>query len=204
MRKDLNYIIDHVFLPLRLPQKDNSNVTKNASLAEVMLAALRLFQAYILTQKRLEWIHCINLIDSMLQIHILALHIRSQNAKFIVRRSSDQYSFESLEVSPTNNAIIETRKKLRRCFPGPAVIIDRNRITDDSFLKPLTELLVKLDAETPKKVLPIVTKAHSNVIETRNTVHPKFVTEMLIGILRAMGQPHDVHRIYKHTRDDVL
>ena len=82
--------------------------------------------------------------------------------------------------------------------------IGRDRITDARFLKPLTELLVKLDTETPEKVLPIVTKAHSNVVETRDTAHPRFVTEMLIGILRAMGEPHDVHRIYKHKRDDVL
>ena len=80
----------------------------------------------------------------------------------------------------------------------------RDRITDASFLKPLIELLVKLDVETPEEVLPIVTKAHSKVVETRDTAHSRFVTEMLTGILRAMGQPHDVHCIYKHTRDDVL
>ena len=66
MHKDLNYITDHVFLPLRLPPKDDSNVAKDASLAEGVLAVLRLFQAYIPTQERLEWIPCINLVDSML------------------------------------------------------------------------------------------------------------------------------------------
>jgi len=66
------------------------------------------------------------------------------------------------------------------------------------------EFLVQLDTETPEEVLPIVTKAHSKVVETRDTVHPRFVTEMLTGMLRAVGQPHDVPRIYKHTRDDVL
>ena len=128
-------------------------------------------------------------ISNIVCVHsdILALHIRSQNAGLIVRSSSDQYSFESLEVSPTNNAIIETRGRRRRCFLGPAVAIGRDRITDASFLKPLTELLVKLDAETPEEVLLIVTKAHSNAVETRDTAHPRFVTEMLTSILRAMG-----------------
>jgi hypothetical protein len=135
---------------------------------------------------------------------ILALHIRGQNAELIVRRSSDQYSFESLEVSPTTEAVIETKGRLRRCFPGPAVAIGQDRMADASFLKPLTELLVKLDAKTPEEVLPNVTKSHSKVIETRDTMNPRFVTEMLIEMLRAMGQPHDVPRIYKHTRDDVL
>jgi len=84
------------------------------------------------------------------------------------------------------------------------VVISQDRIADASFLEPLAGLLAKLDAETPEEALPITTKAHTEVIETRDTAHPRFVTEMLTGILRAIGQPLDVHRIYKHTRDDVL
>ena len=68
----------------------------------------------------------------------------------------------------------------------------------------MVDLLVQLDVETPEEVLPTTKKSHSTVVETRDTVHPRFVTEMLTGMLRALGQPHDVPRIYKHTRDDVL
>ena len=82
--------------------------------------------------------------------------------------------------------------------------IGQDRIANASFLEPLTELLAKLDLETPQEVLPIAQKARSKVVESRDTVHPRFVTEMLTGILRAVGQPLDVARIYKHTRDDVL
>jgi len=84
------------------------------------------------------------------------------------------------------------------------VVISQDRIADASFLEPLTEILAKLDAEAPEEALPFTIKAHTEVIETRDTAHPRFVTEMLTGILRAIGQPLDVHRIYKHTRDDVL
>lgn len=132
------------------------------------------------------------------------MHIRGQNAGLIVRRFSDQYSFESFELSPTTEAIIGTRGRLRRCFPGPVIAIGQDRIADASFLESLAELLVKVDAETPEEVLPIAKKAHSKVIETRDTVHPRFITEMLTGILRAVGQPRNVPRIHKHTRDDVL
>jgi len=137
-------------------------------------------------------------------LDILALHIRGQNAGLIVRRFSDQYSFESFELSPTTEAVIGTKGRLRRCFPGPVIVIGQDRIADASFLEPLAELLVKVDAETPQEVLPTATKAHSKVIETRDTVHPRFITEMLTGILRAVGQPRNVPRIHKHTRDDVL
>ena len=68
----------------------------------------------------------------------------------------------------------------------------------------MVDLLVQLDAVTPEEVQPTTIKSQSKVVETRDTVHPRFVTEMLTGLLRAIGQPHDVTRIYKHTRDDVV
>ena len=116
-------------------------------------------------------------------LDILPMHIRGQKAALIIRRFPSQYSFESFEVLPTTEAVIRTRGQLRRCFPGPAVVINQDRIADTSFLKPLAELLVKLDAETPEEVLPTTTKAGSKVIEVRDTVHPRFVTELLTGIL---------------------
>lgn len=139
-----------------------------------------------------------------IDLDFLVLHIDAQNAGLIVRRLKDQYLFESFEVTPKNEAIIGTKGRLRRCFPGPAVAVGQNRIADASFVEPLTELLAKLDFETPEEVSPTTTKAGSEVVEVRNTVHPRLVTEMLTGILRAVGQPVEVSRIYKHTRDDVL
>lgn len=51
MYKDLNYIIDYIFLFSKLLQKNNSNVTKNTLLIEKILTILRLLQNYILIQK---------------------------------------------------------------------------------------------------------------------------------------------------------
>lgn len=64
MRKDLNYIVDHVFLPSKIPQKDGSSVTKDASLAEEVLIALMLLQAHIPMQERSEWIPRIQMVDT--------------------------------------------------------------------------------------------------------------------------------------------
>ena len=132
------------------------------------------------------------------------MYIRGQNAGLIVRRLSDQYLFESFEISPTAEAVIKTRGRLRRCFPGPAIAVEEARIKDVRFREALADLLMQLDNETPEEVLPMTTKASSKVIETRDTVNPKIVTEMLTGILRAVGQPIDVPRVLKCTRDDVL
>lgn len=64
MRKDLNYIVDHVFLPSKIPQKDDSSATKDASWAEEVLIALMLLQAHIPTQERSEWIPCIQMVGT--------------------------------------------------------------------------------------------------------------------------------------------
>ena len=68
MGKDLNYIINHVFLPSKLPQKDDSNATKGASLAKEVLSALRSLQDNIPEQERSEWIPCIKMVGNMLEI----------------------------------------------------------------------------------------------------------------------------------------
>ena len=68
MCKDLNYIINHVFLPPKLPQKDDSDATKDSYLVEELLTALKSFQTHVPEQERLEWIPCIKMVRNMLQI----------------------------------------------------------------------------------------------------------------------------------------
>lgn len=88
---------------------------------------------------------------------------------------------------PIIEVVIEIKSRLRQCFLGPIVAIDQNRIANANFLKSLIELLVKFDTKTSKKVLPIVTKTHSKIVKTKNTTNSRFVTKMLINILRAMN-----------------
>lgn len=135
---------------------------------------------------------------------VLALHIRAQNAGLVVRNLGEQFSFESFELSPTTKAVMTMKGRLKRCFPGPAIAISQERMADSFFRNALVQLLTRLDVDTPLEAWPVVSKAKSQSIEVRDTVHPKFITEMLTGILRGIGQPLDVLRIHKRTRDDVL
>ncbi|KAI9890486.1 MAG: hypothetical protein M1814_003970 [Vezdaea aestivalis] len=224
MSSKLQYIFNHVFLPPRLPQEDDESPAKATALIEHFLEALRLFYDS-LPEERLRWIRCIKMLENILilQYHggkmsveklktvlmdmevedVLALFIRSQNSGLIIRRSQDHHSFESFEVLPSNEAVFETKGRLKRCFPGPCVAISKDRIADTNFSSALAELLIKLDTETPTEAIPDVRKANSKVHETRDTVHPRFVTKMLTGILRGIGWPLDASRIYKHTREEV-
>lgn len=68
MCKELNYIINHAFLPPKLPQKNDNDITKSAALIEKVLAALRSFQAHIPEQERSEWTSCIEMVGNMLEL----------------------------------------------------------------------------------------------------------------------------------------
>ncbi|KIM94444.1 hypothetical protein OIDMADRAFT_60770 [Oidiodendron maius Zn] len=96
------------------------------------------------------------------------------------------------------------KRRLRRYFPGPAITLDYKRMAEPSFQESLVELLARLDMDTPIESVPIVSKAGSDTTEIRDTMHPKFVTEMLTGVLRDVGQPAGISRIHKRTRDKVL
>ncbi|KAI9808002.1 MAG: hypothetical protein M1827_007764 [Pycnora praestabilis] len=222
----LEYIITHIFLPPKLPQGDDSDPKHDLALIKECRVALRSFQARLHGRECRRWVAPTLMLSKMLELRdasgdmllekvelsleamkgtdVLALHIHSQNAGLIVRRLPQQFSFESFELSPTNRAVIATKGRLRRCFPGPAVAVDQDRFAKPSFRKALAQLLAGLNVNTPKEAWAVVVKAHSQTTKIRDSIHPKFITEMLTGILHGIGQPVDVARIHKRTRDDVL
>ncbi|KAL3419433.1 hypothetical protein PVAG01_09655 [Phlyctema vagabunda] len=222
----LLYMIHHVFLPPQLPQEDDSSSDLDHALAEQCEAALELFRTHLPTEQHLKWATCTKMLGNTLTLRtrngdlmaermehalvqmeingVLALHLRGQNAGLIIRKSLENVSFESFELSPTNKSVMSTKGRLRRYFPGPAIALTHERFNDPSFREALTQILTSLDVNTPLETLPVVRKAQSESPENRDTVHPKFVTEMLTGILRAVGQPYDTVRIHKRTREEVL
>lgn len=140
----------------------------------------------------------------LIETDMVALQIRCQNAGLLIRRLPAEYIFESFELSPTAAATIQSRGRLQRAFPGPTVAVSADHVKDTSFLGSLVEMLVKLDSETPEEAYSHITKANSEVREIRDSVHPRFVTQLLTGILGATGRRVDVKQIHKNTRDDVL
>ncbi|KAF8853528.1 hypothetical protein BDZ45DRAFT_761738, partial [Acephala macrosclerotiorum] len=201
----LEYIITHIFLPPKLPQEDDSDSKQDSALIEECREALRSFQARLPDQERWRWEAPIMMLSKMLDLRDPYGDILSQgNAGLIIRRLPQQFSFESFELSPTTKAVMTTKGRLRRCFPGPAVAVGQDRMADSFFREALAQLLAELDANTPKEAWPVVEKAHSRTPEVRDSLHPKFITEMLTGILRGIGRPVNAARIHKRTRDDVL
>ena len=133
------------------------------------------------------------------------MHIRAQNAALIVRRLSpgDFVQFEVFEVLPQNTAIMSTKGKLLCSYPGPAIQVPADIFMDKSFRQELSLFLVQMDVDCLDSA-PTASKAGSVVSEVRESAHPRYISELLVGILRGCGQPAVVDRITKRIRDEIL
>ena len=132
------------------------------------------------------------------------MHIRAQNAGLIVRKlSSDIVQFEAFEVSPKNTEVMTTTGKLLCSYPGPAIRVPTEIFKDEYFLRELSSFLVQMDVDCLDST-PTTSKGGSVVYEVRESVHPRYISELLMGILGGCGQPADVDRITKRIGDDVL
>ena len=137
-------------------------------------------------------------------LDVLAFHIQAQNAALVIRRREKQFSFEAFELSPTNKAVMSTKGRLRRFFPGPVMAVSQDKMEDPSFTAALVQIIGTLDVQTPPEAYSAASKKQPDDIDVQDTIHPKLVTEMFFGIIRGIGHPLDVDRIEKQTRDDVL
>ena len=95
MHRELDFIVNHVFLPPKLPQKDDSDATKSTSLIEELLTALRLFQAHVPKQERSEWIPCIKMVSSMLELRNPFGGLVTEKAESALRTMMDGGKIES-------------------------------------------------------------------------------------------------------------
>jgi len=128
--------------------------------------------------------------------------IRAQNAAVMFRRQPEETIVESFEVSPRTEAVMGAAGKLVCSYPGPAIAVPNNHLDDASFRAELANFLSKMDKDV--LAVPTTRKAGSEVVEERDTTHPRYITELLTGILRAVGRPAEINRISKRIGDDVV
>jgi hypothetical protein len=121
----------------------------------------------------------------------------------VFRKKKDVTIFESFEVSPKAENVMTAQGKLICSYPGPAIEIPHAVFEDKCFLSELANFLVHMNDDT-LDAAPTSRKAQSTVLEARDTTHPRYVTELLTGILRSVGRPADIIRITKRVGDDVV
>lgn len=112
--------------------------------------------------------------------------------------------FESFEASPTAAAVIGCEGRLQCSYPGPVVAVRLPEIRGLTFIAEFSSFLEQMNREELEDAMPTVSKGGSKHVETRDTAHPKFITEMLTGILRGVGQLVNVERLRKRIADDVV
>jgi hypothetical protein len=135
----------------------------------------------------------------------MVLNISAQNAGLILRRKGENFLFESWEVSPRTADVIGTTGRLICQYPGPVITVDAKKVKDPSFLDNLASFLESMDVHSQNEAMPVSKKAGHKPVETRDTASPVFITAMLTGILRGIGQEVDnATRFQKNIRDDVI
>jgi hypothetical protein len=122
-----------------------------------------------------------------------------------VRRPAlaDFVQFEVFEVLPPNTDVMKAKGKLLCSYPGPAIQVPTNTFMDEHFIQELSSFLIQMDVDVLDST-PTTVKAGSVVHEFRDTAHPRYISGLLIGILRGFGQPAPVNRITKRIVDEVL
>ena len=132
---------------------------------------------------------------------VFVMHVRAQNAAVIVRMLSDQVRFEIFEVSPKASAVTSTSGRLLCSYPGPAVQIPSHILSNKSFLRELASFLIQMDVDVLDS---LATAVEAEPTEAHEGTHPRYISELLVGILRGFGQPASVDRITKRIGDEAL
>lgn len=100
---------------------------------------------------------------------------------------------------------MKTQGRLTRNFPSQSVACPADRLFDASFLSELHVALRRLRLEGPPKFYqPETIRSNNSLHETRDTMHPGFVTDYLMTILEAFRESHLSMTSQKKIRDDVL
>ncbi|KAF7592066.1 hypothetical protein BBP40_000732 [Aspergillus hancockii] len=223
----LEYLINHVFLPPKVPQEDDYNSDHEKLLLKVVLDALTIFKRHVPT----EWLSTIDLVIDMVQNiksmlddkgfmneeglreslqglsvtgGTLLLHIREQNCGVMMTKVDESVQIEAFELLPQNQSVFATNGRLRRSFPGPALSMTVKDFKVSDFQEAIAETLAKMSHQSAPGTKPKVKKAGYLHDEDRDTTHPKMVTELFFNFLRPLCEQVDLLRIQKNTRDEVM
>ncbi|KAL4994276.1 hypothetical protein BDV10DRAFT_189152 [Aspergillus recurvatus] len=221
------YLFHHVFLPPKLPQKDDYNARYELILLDTVIDTLKKFRTLVPNQHRQVLGPVITMIARLREIHgsrgdlsegklkealqkldakggILPVHVRCQNAAVLMTRDDDAIHVEAFELSPQNEAVNSTVGRLQRQFPGPSLVLDQATFNAPGLQDTLAQTLATMSRQSVAGTKPKVKKACQEHDEDRDTTDPKMVTEFLAAFLRPCAAVFDGLQIHKNTREEVL
>jgi hypothetical protein len=122
---------------------------------------------------------------------------------FFSSLSGDLVLFEAFEASPLSEDVLASKNALRWDFPGSAVVIPISEYEKTSFQDELATFLGRASTESIKRFAAHTNKAGSFAFESRDTVNPALITEMLMTLLEVNGTRVYPPLLQKRVRDDV-
>ena len=228
--RTLEFVFNHVFLPPQLPHRDDhQDGAGDKFLVEKLIESCKNFRdlgrdlghsdhytqwsIILRTLRTFAVLHSSNksfsknaLKDAFHDVKdgaIIILHVAMQNTGLILRKVSGEYIFESFEASSPAAEVLAAEKSLQWDFPSRAVAIPSAIFEEGSFQTCLTEFLEKASVESVKQFAAVTLKAGSYAFESRDTVTPAVVGQLLMAILEANGRKHPATLTRKRVRDDV-
>lgn len=117
--------------------------------------------------------------------------------------STQRVIFEAFEASPLSEEVLATKIALQWDFPGSAVAIPLSVLQDPIFQEELATFLEKASTESIKRFAARTNKAGSFAVESRDTVEPALITQMLMTLLETIGTRIYPTVLRKRIRDDV-
>lgn len=111
--------------------------------------------------------------------------------------------FEAFEASPLSEDVLASQATLQWDFPGCAVAISISTFEIPAFQEELAVFLEKASCESIKRFAGHTTKAGSFAYESRESVDPALVTQMLMTLLEVNGSRISPQLLRKRVRDDV-
>ncbi|KAL8766975.1 MAG: hypothetical protein Q9209_006387 [Squamulea sp. 1 TL-2023] len=227
-RAQLEYIIDHVILPPKLPDKTEDGESVAAAekaLLNLLVSVIDRFRQQCTSDCQKPWLIVRRMVScwsttnpsdslsdellsrafsNMEPQDALPIRVRAQNAGLICRRLDDAMSIECFELSPCSGNIMSCNGSLRRLFPAHGVAIPIDVANNPQFRHEFFTMLARMDLEVVDEMVPVSQKAKILWTESRDTCHPGLVTELLMATISALGRPFTVSQIQKRIRDDVV
>ncbi|KAJ7574854.1 hypothetical protein C8J56DRAFT_1172554 [Mycena floridula] len=219
----LRYIVNHVFMPPKLPQGDDSDWSNDVALTQFIIKAARKY-GQLHSVHPPGWDEVLSMLENFLQTQIChplstknaqsdldgidegdsrLFFIQAQNAAVILRRLEDRAVFEAFEVSPPAAIVMSTNNKLIRCFPGPAIQFPLHLLDNPDFTQELASFLSQMNVDVLDSAAT-TRKAGTEHVEERDSADPRYITHLLTEILRGVGKPEEAIRITKRVGDEIL
>lgn len=161
--------------------------------------------------------------------HVLIVHVAEQNAGLLIRRQNswvyhhfrvgyqtdlanmcsvssvrgEIVIFEAFEASPVSDKVLAAENALQWDFPGCTVDVPYVDFNNTSFQENLAEFLEQASIESIKRFAAHTNKAGSLAFESRDTVDPSLITQMLMTLLEVIGDRVFPPQLRKRVHDEV-